>query len=71
MNYFSCKYILALVDMDLDKLKSFGNVKVMKEYLKETRNNCIRGRIKNSSFLFLLISIYNFFYLDIEYNGRL
>ena len=35
-NYFSCKYILALVDMDLDKLKSLGNVKVMKEYLKET-----------------------------------
>lgn len=36
INYFSCKYVLALVDMDLDKLKSLGNVKVMKEYLKET-----------------------------------
>ena len=36
INYFSCKYILALVDMDLDKLKSLGNVKVMNEYLKET-----------------------------------
>lgn len=36
INYFSCKYILALVDMDLYKLKSFGNVKVMNEYLKET-----------------------------------
>ena len=36
INYFSCKYVLALVDKDLDKLKSLGNVKVMKEYLKET-----------------------------------
>ena len=31
------KYILALVDMNLDKLKSFGNVKVMNEYLKEAK----------------------------------
>ena len=36
INYFSCKYVLALVDMNLDKLKSLGNVKVMKEYPKET-----------------------------------
>lgn len=35
LNYFSCKYVLALVDVDLDKLKSLGNVKVIKEYLKE------------------------------------
>ena len=29
------KYILALVDMDLDKLKGLGDEKVMNEYLKE------------------------------------
>lgn len=29
------KYILALVDMDLDKLKCLGDEKVMNEYLKE------------------------------------
>ena len=29
------KYILALVDMDLDILKGLGDEKVMNEYLKE------------------------------------
>ena len=29
------KYILALVDMDLDKLKGLGDEKVMNEYLRE------------------------------------
>ena len=64
------KYILALVDMDLDKLKGLGDENY--EWIsKKSRNNCIKGRVKNSSFSFLLISIYNFYYLDIEYNDRL
>ena len=37
------KYILVLVDIDLYKLKSFGDEKVMNEYLKEAEEVSFEG----------------------------
>ena len=37
------KYILALVDMDLEKLKGLGDEKVMNEYLKEAEEVSFEG----------------------------
>lgn len=37
------KYILALVDMDLEKLKGLGGEKVMNEYLKEAEEVSFEG----------------------------
>ena len=37
------KYILALVDMDLEKLKGLGDEEVMKAYIKETEKVSFEG----------------------------